>query len=309
MPYVPQRQILLSLLLGATGLGAVLYISGLASTVSLGNTSRQGFLLIPSLPMPLYLLMVFVALTAICVTVLGSMWRRKKPSEPTRERYIESIKPSWLTALSLFTPLVLLIVVAVWLMRHGSRLQDWLSAWRERLQALPSSLTTGANSLLPTVHSSLTGYALFIIVIVVYGGITLLGLWVLLERRWAPPAEHTQEDRRARRVRQAVTASLQALQRHDDPRQAIIACYAQLEHLLEDHGVPAVASLTPQEYMGTALRGLALPIDAFAGLVELFELARYSLHPLDEAARVTATTHLETIQAHLAWEAALASQT
>jgi hypothetical protein len=60
--------------------------------------------------------------------------------------------------------------------------------------------------------------------------------------------------------------------------------------------------------MGTALRGLDLPIDAFAGLVQLFELARYSLHPLDETARQTAMAHLETIQSHLEWEAALATR-
>ena len=40
------------------------------------------------------------------------------------------------------------------------------------------------------------------------------------------------------------------------PRLAIIACYARLEYLLEDHGVPAYHHLTPQEYMGTAVRGL-----------------------------------------------------
>jgi hypothetical protein len=72
--------------------------------------------------------------------------------------------------------------------------------------------------------------------------------------------------------------------------------------LLEDHGVPAYHHLTPQEYMGAALRGLDLPLDAFAALIRLFELARYSLHPLDDAARTTAITHLERLTAHLEGE-------
>jgi hypothetical protein len=33
--------------------------------------------------------------------------------------------------------------------------------------------------------------------------------------------------------------------------------------------------------------------------VELFELARYSLHPLDDIARRTAMAYLEQLQAHL----------
>ena len=308
MPFVPQRQILLGLLLGAAALGVIFYLSGLATTVALGSDARRGFLLVPALPTPLYVLMGFVALSAVCVTLLGTVLRRRKPPEPARKRHIEAIKPTWLTVLTLFTPLVLVLLIMRWLMRHGSQVQEWLAAWRQGLQALPTSLQEGARAFLPEVHSSLTGYALFIIVIVVYGGITVLGLWVLFERQRGFSTDNTEEDRQARRVRKAVASSLQALQRHDDPRQAIIACYARLEHLLEDHGVPATASLTPQEYMGTALRGLDLPLDAFTGLVELFELARYSLHPLGEADRATATTHLETIHAHLAWEAALAPQ-
>jgi hypothetical protein len=51
--------------------------------------------------------------------------------------------------------------------------------------------------------------------------------------------------------------------------------------------------------MGTALRDVALPPEAFAGLVALFELARYSLHPLDDTARLTAMAYLEQLQAHL----------
>lgn len=96
-----------------------------------------------------------------------------------------------------------------------------------------------------------------------------------------------------------MSAGLRELREHTEPRQAIIACYARLEHLLEDHGLPAYHHLTPQEYMGAALRGLDLPLDTFAGLVGLFELARYSLHPLDDASRTTAIAHLERLTTYL----------
>ena len=66
-----------------------------------------------------------------------------------------------------------------------------------------------------------------------------------------------------------------------------------------------------QRELGNALLGLRRideAIRCFEKVVELFELARYSLHPLDEAAKQTAMTHLETIQSYLEWEVALASQ-
>ena len=100
-----------------------------------------------------------------------------------------------------------------------------------------------------------------------------------------------------------MTAGLRELRLHADPRQAIIACYARLEHLLEDHGMPAWRHLTPQEYMGATLKGLDLPLDAFTGLIQLFELARYSLHALDATARSAAIAHLEQLSAHLQGDA------
>jgi hypothetical protein len=99
-----------------------------------------------------------------------------------------------------------------------------------------------------------------------------------------------------------MTAGLRELREHADPRHAIIACYARLEHLLEDYGMPAYHHLTPQEYMRAAVRDLDLPPDALAGLIRLFELARYSLHPLDDGARMAAIAHLERLKVHLEGE-------
>ena len=67
--------------------------------------------------------------------------------------------------------------------------------------------------------------------------------------------------------------------------------------------MPAWRHLTPQEYMGATLKGLDLPLDAFAGLIQLFELARYSLHALDATARSEAIAHLERLTAHLQGDA------
>jgi hypothetical protein len=56
------------------------------------------------------------------------------------------------------------------------------------------------------------------------------------------------------------------------------------------------------------LRGLDLPQDAFAGLIRLFELARYSLHPLDDAARAAASAYLERLTTHVEGKAGHAAR-
>ncbi|ETX05350.1 MAG: hypothetical protein ETSY2_23485 [Candidatus Entotheonella gemina] len=291
-------------LLSAAGLSLVLYLSGLAATLRLGDSSARGFLLVPKLPMPLYIIMAVVVLACLSITFLNSFLRRRKPPDDMHQRRSEDIKAPWYARLITLIGMLSVPLLLFWLLRQGSPLREVLMQWRQELAALQ------ANPLPPIlqVDSPIAGYALFIVVLVIYGGIAALGIWVLFDGRFAVPDTYEGETEDVRRVRRAVTAGLRALHGHDDPRHAIIACYAQLEHLLEDYGMPANAALTPQEYMGTALRGIDVPEDAFAGLVALFEQARYSLHPLDEADKQAAAAYLETIKAHLEWESAIANR-
>jgi Domain of unknown function (DUF4129) len=306
---VLQRQIRPGLLLGALCVGALLYLYGLASTLSLGDRNIRGVLLIPSLPTPLYITMGLVALAGVGLTLLASfVQRRRHPPDPSQQRQPEALRTPWQTLVSTLASCALLVVGLLWLVRHGPELQQWLARWRQGLGEVPELLAAGTDSFFRQIDSPTAGYTLFTIVIVVYGGLALLGLWVLTWERDGTPASLEPDPQQLRQVRRAVTAGLRELHSHVDARQAIIACYARLEHLLEDYGVPAYAHLTPQEYMGAALQGLDLPLDALAGLVQLFEQARYSLHPLDDTARTQATAYLTTIHTHLVAEAALATR-
>jgi hypothetical protein len=204
---------------------------------------------------------------------------------------------SWIILFSLF---------AVWLMRHGEHLIALFERIAQEIKAMPAMLSSGTRALIHQVDSSVAGVTLFATVLVIYGGLALVALYILWGGRGLPGSAHKHPH--TRQVQQAVTAGLRELRQHADPRTAIIACYARLEHLLQDYGVPMYRHLTPQEYMGTVLKGLDLPMDAFAGLVELFEQARYSLHPLDDSARHTALTHLETLKTHLELETTVATR-
>jgi hypothetical protein len=281
-------------------LAVLLYLSGLAATVRFGDASVRGFLLVPALPTPLYLTMLVVVLTAVGLSLLVSiLQRRRGPRSPEPPRESEEPKPFWQSMLTMLAWLALVAVVLNWLIRHGREVQDFLERVRAEVGALREALGSGTLPLVEQVGSPTAGYALFMIVMAIYGGIALIALWVLFEDRGHVRASGSAEDPQVRQVRRAMRAGLRELREHADSRQAIIACYARLEHLLEDHGVPAYHHLTPQEYMGAALRGLDLPHDAFVGLIRLFELARYSLHPLDDAARAAAIGHLEQLTAHM----------
>jgi hypothetical protein len=298
-----RRRMMIGLLLGATLLGGLLYLSGLAATLQLGDATVRGFLLVPALPTPLFLTMLVVVLTGVGLSLLASIMHRRKPRTPQLPRESEASKPLWQSVITMLAWLVLLGAGLRWLIRHGTGVQGFLERLHARVGALQEILGSGAQPLVDQVSSATAGYALFVIVVVIYGGIALVALWVLLEGHDYTGNSTLQPDPDVRRVRRAMTAGLRELRLHTEPRQAIIACYARMEHLLEDHGVPALRHLTPQEHMGAALRGLDLPLDAFAGLIRLFELARYSLHPLDDEARTAAIVHLERLTAHLQGEA------
>lgn len=294
-----QRQGMPGLLLGAALLGAMLYLSGLAATLQLGDADLPGVLLVPSLPMPLYVVMALVVLAGVSVTLLASIRQRRRRMALDQQRQPETVRTSWQVLVSTLAWLILLLLGLVWCLRHGAEVSQFLERLRVQVSLAQELLQAGTHSLVQQVHSPTTGYAMFAMVVLVYGGLGLLGVWVLYEGWGRVRVQAGPGDPRPRQVQRAVAAGLQELRTHAEPRQAIIACYARLEHLLEDYGVPAYEHLTPQEYMGTALQDLDLPTDAFAGLVGLFELARYSLHPLDDTARTTAMTYLEQLHAHL----------
>jgi hypothetical protein len=295
-----RRQLIIGLLLGAMFVAVLLYLNGLAATLQLGESGVRGFLLVPALPTPMYLTMLVVVLAAVGLSLLVSILQhRRGPRFPKPQRESQAPKPFWQVMLTTLAWVALVAVGLNWLIRHGREVQDFLARVRTEVGAIREALGSGTLPLVDQVSSPGAGYTLFVIVVAIYGGIALAALWVLFEDGARGRSSGTVEDPQLRQVRRTMQAGLQELREHADPRQAIIACYARLEYLLEDHGVPAYHHLTPQEYMGAALRGLNLPQDAFAGLIRLFELARYSLHPLDDADRAAASAHLERLTAHV----------
>src|SRR5262249_53512503 len=89
-----QRQVMPGLLLGAALLGAMLYLSGLSATLQFGDADLPGVLLVPALPMPLYIVMAVVIVLGIGCTLLASFRQRRWLSRD-QEREPEAVPPPW----------------------------------------------------------------------------------------------------------------------------------------------------------------------------------------------------------------------
>ena len=131
-------------------------------------------------------------------------------------------------------------------------------------------------------------------IVAVLAGVAL-ALAIRWRRRDAADQAESVEDRRGRTA-QAVEVGLDALRREPDPRRAIIAAYAAMERSFSDAGLGRHAWEAPIEYLRRVLAGaLGAPEDVHT-MTHLFEVAKFSLHPVDESMRGEAIGALERIR-------------
>ncbi len=84
-----------------------------------------------------------------------------------------------------------------------------------------------------------------------------------------------------------------------DVRGAILAAYKEMEALMREHGVKVQDYYTPREFREFALENLKISQEPVDTLTELFELARYSRHEMNEEHRNRAIGALEVIRNEL----------
>ena len=98
----------------------------------------------------------------------------------------------------------------------------------------------------------------------------------------------------APRSRERFEAAIEAMLRDTDPRRAIIGAYARLLETVHDDRRARRSWEAPREHLRRVLAEQGLPAGPFATLVDLFEVARYSTHPLREAHREEALRALRS---------------
>ena len=104
------------------------------------------------------------------------------------------------------------------------------------------------------------------------------------------------------RVTDALDDTL-AVFRRGDRQRAIIACWIRLEQIAEEAGFGRLSSETSSELATRWLKLLPVSRQPLLTLAELYREARYSSHPLDESALVTARGALEQLRREISTSA------
>lgn len=286
-------------------------LGGLAFALAALEGSRSGAAGGPAarlvLGLPEWLTTLVLALLSVAILVFLALllprrvrWRRKGDEE--FQLYYEPPRVSpWLLLLlgvPALTPVGAL--VALWWV-------DW-APFREGVAGLvlgapsapPGEPAPARPDSLPPI-ASLPAFSGAVAALAVLAGLVSLGLvlWILLDDRlarwWARPAAAG----RPEPLLEAVEASLDDLRREPDARRAIILCYRRFEQWLARSGFPRAPWETPTEFMRIALSRLPLPLGAVCTVTRLFELSRFSHHPVGPSERDDAVGSLTEIKAAL----------
>ena len=159
------------------------------------------------------------------------------------------------------------------------------------------------------INMELVGAALLAVSAVVLA--LLLVLHALRRLRAEAREREVLERREALRddLARGLRVSLEAILAESDCRRAVIACYARMEQSFSRAGLPRKEAETPLEFLDRALRDSRLEAGGRGGrpaaatlheLTRLYEVARFSEHPLgvrEKAAAVDAIRSLETLLA------------
>jgi hypothetical protein len=116
---------------------------------------------------------------------------------------------------------------------------------------------------------------------------------VLVDRRRRRPDALTAEQ--LKELGEALDEAIDDLRRDPDPRRAVVAAYARMEQALTVYGLPRKPAEAPYEYLRRVARELEAE-QPVAALTELFEVAKFSEHSIDETMRGRAIDALTAVR-------------
>lgn len=150
--------------------------------------------------------------------------------------------------------------------------------------------------------------AVLAVIQLVVTGLCLWVLYLILRYAWrnAPRMRSRTVSRRALEALPALPDELVetsdarlALLREGEPRNAIVACWVDLEDAASAAGLPRHPAETAAEYTIRVLHTWDIAPAALGGLAELYREARYSRHPITEVHRAKAVDRLTTVHEDL----------
>lgn len=239
------------------------------------------------------------ALSAVILLGIGLSRNRREPDNELLERYRRFLRlPWWLQILLRLVPLMPLLAILAVLWYAWPHLEESVLAWGRRI------LTAGDGSDapkpdIPVVALPWLGWSLGFLALAAGLASLAVALVLLFAERLAEWWERRRRLPADAPLLEVVGESLDDLASERDARAAIIKCYRRFERVAARARVPRAPWQTPDEFMVQALARLALPQPAVERLTRLFELARFSDHPLEEPERERARRCLEEIRAAL----------
>jgi hypothetical protein len=282
-----------------TGVGLLLAIAGTLAAPE--GVPIEGLATRVFVPLPDWLTIGSVAAVALASLIfIARSLSSRPPGKDEFERYNEPQKLSPMLAVVLvvlaLTPCAILGGALYWLAQPDARpslagiTADAApppppGAIDERPAGLASPVTTGLIGTLALLAG--------------FGSLGVVA-WLWLADRLRRGAAGVVPRHRA--FAAAVEDSLEDLRREPDARAAIVKIYRNFERVLAEAALPRRPWQTPVEFMAAVLGRASLPPDPVRSLTGLFELARFSQHPVGAAERESAWRSLIEIRAALEQE-------
>ena len=277
------------LLLAVLGLAAA--VAGASRQVDAGPAGPAGAAVTEAAIVRALVILVALAEVVVVGLIAWALW----PGQPRRRRFRRRRGNLAVAAASFLQSAAVLVLF--WLYLHH----------RAQLGAAGRGLFGGLGvpTSLPSLPSRASGIAAgqewltALIVLAVLGLTASFLLRGLRIRRPASPLE-----RLAERLEMAIEEGIEELEGEPDPRRAVIAAYARMERSLAQVGFPRSRPETALEFLARLLQLLGAPSAPVARLTELYQLAKFSQHHIDESMKRDAIAALREVRDELRARAA-----
>jgi Domain of unknown function (DUF4129) len=245
---------------------------------------------------------VVLGLLALSGIILFSLQRRRPTEEPPAPSRTVQRLPPWAAALVSLLPLLLVVLAWFLVWRYwsgpdGRPIEKAFAAIAGLLDllALPQKPPTS----IPSLELAIVAL-LLLLSLAVFAMMVLVAMADRLEKWWSERGSVA----RSPAIPEALALIQADLRAEPDARVAIIRAYGRFERALAAARAPRAAWQTPAEFMRTTLARLPVPAAPVRRLTALFEVARFSTHPLGLEARDAACDSLDEIGTALEEDAA-----